>query len=93
LEREQIPLAARILRVADTFSAMTENRPYRAAVSEAEATRYLTEWAGIEFDPKVVKAFLSLENFAEVNSSADKTEDSLPDESFENEELMFQQQF
>jgi len=62
LERGQIPLAARILRVADTFCAMTDDRPYRAAVSEVEAKRYLTEWAGIEFDPKIVKAFLTLEN-------------------------------
>lgn len=92
LEREQIPLAARILRVADTFSAMTENRPYRAAVSEDEATRYLTEWAGIEFDPKVVKAFLSLRNYAEIDSPADQTEVSPPDELIENQELMFQTQ-
>ena len=61
LEREQIPLAARILRVADTYAAMTDARPYKAAVSETVAKRYLTEWAGIELDPKIVKAFLSLE--------------------------------
>jgi putative nucleotidyltransferase with HDIG domain len=61
LEREQIPFAARILRVCDTFSALTDVRPYRAATSEAEAERYLTEWAGIEFDPVIVKAFLALE--------------------------------
>lgn len=68
LEREQIPLAARILRVADTFCALTDSRPYSAAISEAEAKRYLTEWAGIEFDPKVVKAFLALENLPELES-------------------------
>lgn len=62
LEREQIPLAARILRVADTYSALTAVRPYRDARSEAEAKRLLAEWAGIEFDPMIVKAFLSLEN-------------------------------
>ena len=61
LEHAEIPLAARILRVADTFCAMTDDRPHRAAISEAEARRYLIEWAGIEFDPKVVKAFLALE--------------------------------
>jgi HD-GYP domain-containing protein (c-di-GMP phosphodiesterase class II) len=57
---EQIPLAARILRVADTYASMTETRPHRAAISDAEAKRYLIEWAGIEFDPKVVKYFLLL---------------------------------
>jgi len=61
LERGQIPLAARILRLADTFCAMTDDRPYRAAISQSEAKRYLTEWAGIEFDPKIVIAFLELE--------------------------------
>ncbi len=72
LEREQIPLAARILRVADTFAALTDARPYRAAISEREAKRYLIEWSGIEFDPKVVKMFLSLEGFKELESFADK---------------------
>lgn len=62
LEGSQIPLAARIIRVADTFAALTSDRPRRKAMTEAEAKRYLTEWAGLEFDPKVVKAFLSVEN-------------------------------
>jgi len=70
LEREQIPLAARILRVADTYSAMTDARPYKTAVSGTEAKRYLTEWAGIEFDPKIVKAFLSLEGVRELEASS-----------------------
>ena len=62
LEGEQIPLAARILRVADSFSALTADRPRRTAMSDAEARLYLTQWAGIEFDPQVVKAFLTLED-------------------------------
>jgi putative nucleotidyltransferase with HDIG domain len=68
LERDLIPLAARILRVCDTYAAMTDARPYSAAISETEAKRYLTEWAGIEFDPLVVKAFLGLEGFRELAS-------------------------
>ena len=71
LEREQIPLAARILRVADTFAALTDSRPYSVAISASEAKRYLVEWSGIEFDPKVVKAFLSLENLPELESYSD----------------------
>jgi len=59
LEGEQIPLAARILRVSDTYAAMTATRPYRPARSAEEAKKYLVEWAGIEFDPVVVKAFLA----------------------------------
>jgi HD-GYP domain-containing protein (c-di-GMP phosphodiesterase class II) len=58
LESEQIPLAARILRAADTYAALTSSRPFRAALTADEAKKYLTEWAGIEFDPIVVKAFL-----------------------------------
>jgi HD-GYP domain-containing protein (c-di-GMP phosphodiesterase class II) len=72
LEREQIPLAARILRVVDTYAALTDTRPYSEAISEAEAKRYLVEWAGIEFDPKVVKAFLDLRDLKELQSFAQK---------------------
>ena len=61
LEGEQIPLAARILRVADTFAALRDDRPRRKAMSVAEAKSHLKEWAGLEFDPKVVKAFLTSE--------------------------------
>jgi HD-GYP domain-containing protein (c-di-GMP phosphodiesterase class II) len=68
LEHEQIPLAARILRVCDTFAALTDDRPFSAAISASEANRYLIEWAGIEFDPKVVKEFLTLEGLLELKS-------------------------
>ena len=57
LERENIPLAARILRVADAYASMTADRPFRRAVSEQDAQKHLIELAGIEFDPKVVSAF------------------------------------
>jgi HD-GYP domain-containing protein (c-di-GMP phosphodiesterase class II) len=60
LEGSEIPRAARILRIADTYAALTSNRPYRAAMPVDNAKKYLIEWAGIEFDPKVVKGFLNL---------------------------------
>ena len=60
IESEQIPVAARILRVADTFSSLISARPFRPAMSLDNAKKYMTEWAGIEFDPSVVKAFLSI---------------------------------
>ena len=50
LRGEEIPLAARILRVADSFVALTDMRPFRAALPELEARRHLIEWTGIEFD-------------------------------------------
>lgn len=62
LEGEQIPLAARILRVADTYAALRDDRPRRKAMSVAEANTHLKEWTGLEFDPKVVKAFLTSDN-------------------------------
>jgi HD-GYP domain-containing protein (c-di-GMP phosphodiesterase class II) len=61
LRREEIPLAARILRVADSYVALTEARPFRAALSDEEARRELADGAGIEFDPAVVNALLSIE--------------------------------
>jgi HD-GYP domain-containing protein (c-di-GMP phosphodiesterase class II) len=74
LAQENIPLAARILRVADTYCALTDTRPYSPPIPSGEAKRYLIEWAGIEFDPKIVKAFLSLENVEELRSYADVIE-------------------
>lgn len=61
LSRAQIPLAARILRLADTFSAITVDRPTRPALGATEAKQFLIDWAGIEFDPAVVRAFLSID--------------------------------
>jgi len=61
LRREEIPLAARILRVADSYVALTEARPFRAALSDEEARREIADAAGIEFDPAVVSALLSFE--------------------------------
>ena|SRR5689334_2702763 len=63
LRREEIPLAARILRVADSYVALTEARPFRAAFTDDEARRELADRAGIEFDPAVVNVLLSLEPF------------------------------
>lgn len=59
LAGEEIPLAARILRVADSYAAITDDRPRRAARTEEEARKYLIESAGIEFDPKVVNRFIN----------------------------------
>jgi HD-GYP domain-containing protein (c-di-GMP phosphodiesterase class II) len=70
LRGEQIPLGARILRVADAYAALTDARPWRPAGTEAEARKHLVLWAGIEFDPAVVRAFLALEGLPELRSHA-----------------------
>ena len=61
LRGEEIPLAARILRVADSYAALTAARPFRAAMAPDAARDTLADWAGLEFDPHVVHLFLALE--------------------------------
>jgi len=53
-----IPLAARILALADAFDAMTSDRPYRSAMSREEALAEVKRCTGTQFDPVVVTAFL-----------------------------------
>jgi HD-GYP domain-containing protein (c-di-GMP phosphodiesterase class II) len=58
LKGEQIPLIARIVAVADTFDAITTNRPYQKAYSYEYAVETITKLTGARFDAKVVTAFL-----------------------------------
>jgi putative two-component system response regulator len=55
---EAIPLGARILTVADSFDAMTSDRPYRTSMPVTQAITEIIRCAGTQFDPAVVKAFL-----------------------------------
>lgn len=55
-----IPLGARIIAVADSYEAMTSDRPYRKALSREEAVAELSRNAGTQFDPEVVEHFLAL---------------------------------
>jgi HD-GYP domain-containing protein (c-di-GMP phosphodiesterase class II) len=61
LAGEAIPLGARIFAVADTFDAITSDRPYRKASSFAEARKEIARCAGSQFDPRCVAAFLSID--------------------------------
>ena len=58
LRAEAIPIEARIVAVADTYDALTSDRPYRLACSDAEARRVLVEEAGARLDPRAVNALL-----------------------------------
>jgi HD-GYP domain-containing protein (c-di-GMP phosphodiesterase class II) len=60
LSGTDIPLGARILAVADSFDAMTSDRPYRAALSIEEACSEIEQGAGGQFDPELSRAFLLL---------------------------------
>lgn len=55
---EQIPIAARIVAVADTFDALTHERPYKKAWPLSESIEEVKRQSGIRFDPRVVEAFL-----------------------------------
>ncbi len=57
---EQIPLEARIIFVADSFEAMTSDRPYRAGMDVAEALAELKRCAGTQFDARIVDALAEL---------------------------------
>lgn len=57
LRGEQIPLGARIIRVAETYEALRNQRPYRRAYAVEEALDLLAIGAGQEFDPRLVQAF------------------------------------
>lgn len=59
LDGEGIPLEARILAVADSYDAMTSNRPYRKALPHEIAIAEFKRCSGKQFDPEVVEAFLS----------------------------------
>jgi len=70
---ETIPIAARIVAVADAFHAMRNDRPYRAALPEEVAVAELRRCAGTQFDPDVIAALLELieeDRAAQVASAA-----------------------
>ncbi len=58
LKGDAIPLAARIIAVADAFDAMTSERPYRGALEQSEALQELRACSGTQFDPVVTEAFI-----------------------------------
>ncbi|MGD8846419.1 MAG: HD-GYP domain-containing protein, partial [Desulfobacteraceae bacterium] len=59
LKGEEIPLAARIIAVADTFDAITSRRSYHPSKTETEALRVLDQVAGVQLDPHLVNVFKS----------------------------------
>ncbi len=58
LRGEKIPIIAKIVSVADTFDAMTTDRPYRRALSKEMAIKELKRCSGTQFDQEVVEAFV-----------------------------------
>lgn len=68
LAGDEIPVAARIIAVADSYVAMTSDRPYREAMAPQDALEQIRRGAGTQFDPAIVDAFVRL-HVPETNGS------------------------
>ncbi|MDQ3964449.1 MAG: HD domain-containing protein [Actinomycetota bacterium] len=60
LQRDEIPIAARVFAVADSFDAMTSDRPYRGAMEKSVAFERIEEGRGSLYDPEVTEVFIAL---------------------------------
>ena len=58
LMKEEIPIVSRMIAIADSFDAMTSDRPYRKGLSTQEAVIEIQNHAGTQFDPEMIKIFL-----------------------------------
>ena len=66
LKGDQIPLLARVIAVADTFDALTTNRPYQRAYEPPEALRIIQGLVGKRLDPKAVAALIAVYERGEI---------------------------
>jgi diguanylate cyclase (GGDEF)-like protein/putative nucleotidyltransferase with HDIG domain len=70
LAGKDIPVGSRLILACDAYQAMTSDRPYRAAMTHAQAVDELVKGAGSQFDPEVVEAFVRARaNVAEANAA------------------------
>jgi putative two-component system response regulator len=76
LAGEAIPIAARIVAVADVYDALTSKRPYREALSDPEAIAKIDAGIGTQFDPKVVAALHRWRELAPLADAIDSIEQS-----------------
>jgi HD-GYP domain-containing protein (c-di-GMP phosphodiesterase class II) len=80
LKGDEIPLSARIVTVADSFDAMTSNRPYRSAMPLEKALQEILRQAGAQFDPVVTDAFVKvpLSRLNEISRFYDNSPEPFP---------------
>jgi len=60
IKGEEISIGARIMAIADSFDAMTNERPYRRAMTKEQAVAELKRNSGTQFDPRIVEVFLNV---------------------------------
>ena len=60
LKGEKIPLECRILAIVDSYDVITNDRPYRKGTSHSDALEEIKKYAGIQFDPYLVKKFCQI---------------------------------
>ncbi len=60
LSQDEIPIEASVLMIADSYDAMTSDRPYRKALTREEAIEELRRNSGTQFNPELVKKFISI---------------------------------
>lgn len=60
LKADEIPLESRMLAIADAYDAMISDRPYRRAMSKADAVMELRRYSGIQFDPYLLDCFIKI---------------------------------
>lgn len=77
LSGEEIPIEARIIAVIDSYDAMISDRPYRRALSKEGAIRELQDYAGTQFDSRVVEEFLAVIDEEQARSSAEESESAI----------------
>ena len=81
---EAIPLSARIVSIADVYDALVSERVYKPAFPHEQCVAMIREGAGTQFDPELVKVFLSIERrFADVSDRIRKNDPSLSMQSFQ----------
>lgn len=73
LKEEEIPLASRIIALADTYDAMTSTRSYRQALTHEDAIAEINRCSGTQFDPNLAKAFIEFQE--EIRKAKDNPEE------------------
>jgi len=78
LQGETIPIGARIVAVADTYDALTSRRPYRAALTHADAIHVLRRESGRTLDAQLVQLFIDMLEISPPPRDVDSDQSDLP---------------